>query len=117
MDFRSPQARANDNPSYGPPYPLQPINGKSGGTEQEEKDPISGNERKRLQKTYFRIFDPGAKTIILGEIRHWMGDGSGENFPEICVVLGEVPEVCVGLEEVPEVCAVLEEVPEACATV
>ncbi|GBN78624.1 hypothetical protein AVEN_156561-1 [Araneus ventricosus] len=58
MDFRSPQARANDKPSYGSPYPPQPINGKSGGT------------KKRLQKTYFRIFDPEVKTIIFGTPPH-----------------------------------------------
>ncbi|GBL88762.1 hypothetical protein AVEN_204670-1, partial [Araneus ventricosus] len=29
-------------------------------------------------------------------------DGSGENFPEIFVVLGEVPEICSVLKEVPE---------------
>ncbi|GBM08415.1 hypothetical protein AVEN_220650-1, partial [Araneus ventricosus] len=44
-------------------------------------------------------------------------NGNGENFPEVCIVLGEVPEVCVVLGEVPEVCAVLEEVPVAWATV
>ncbi|GBN27019.1 hypothetical protein AVEN_121128-1 [Araneus ventricosus] len=68
MDFRSPQARANDKPSYGSPYPPQPINGKSGLNVTRRERPHLGERKKSLQKTYFRIFDPGAKAIILGEI-------------------------------------------------
>ncbi|GBM22705.1 hypothetical protein AVEN_81466-1 [Araneus ventricosus] len=37
MDFRSPQERANDKPSYGSLYRPQPINGKWGGERNKKR--------------------------------------------------------------------------------
>ncbi|GBM57816.1 Transposable element Tcb1 transposase, partial [Araneus ventricosus] len=48
MDFRSPQARANDKPSYGSPYPPQPINGKSGGNVKQYFNEWYAGNRLRL---------------------------------------------------------------------
>ncbi|GBL82860.1 hypothetical protein AVEN_106379-1 [Araneus ventricosus] len=53
MDFRSPQARANDKPSYGSPYPPQPIDGKSGERNKKRKTPSQGTRENIAEDLLF----------------------------------------------------------------